>query len=48
MSCTIDSLSEEQIEEIRRYEEWLDSIEESMPDEDCEIKDCIGPMPYQS
>ena len=48
MGCTIDSLNEEQIEELHAYKEWLDSLEEFMPDENCEIKKCTGPMPYQS
>lgn len=48
MGCTIDSLSDEQIRELREYEDWLDSLEEFMPDEDCEMIECTEPMPYQS
>lgn len=49
MGCTIDSLSEEQIEMLIQQEEEMEMMESFMPDgTEEEMGECIGPMPYQS
>lgn len=49
MGCTIDSLSDEQIEMLIQQEKELEYLESFMPDgTEEEMGECIGPMPYQS
>ena len=49
MGCTINSLSDEQIEMLIQQEKELEYLESFMPDgTEEEMGESIGPMPYQS
>ena len=49
MGCTVDSLSKEQIEMLIQQEKELEYLESFMPDgTEEDMRECIGPMPYQS
>ena len=50
MGCTIDSLTDEQIEMLIQEEKEMKYLESFMLDnpEETEFKECVGPMPYQS
>ena len=49
MGCTVDSLSEEQIEMLIQREEEMEMMESFMLDgTEEDMGESIGPMPYQS